>query len=243
MLANSLLSVCLLLVITTTFLSAGLAMTRATVSRMAQTYAVNGYERALGVLQQTLANELQQGPLPSPLPSIAPLAAACADSGAACRYKSAATIAFTQTSSPAPTATCDAGQTNCARGEQANAYVDENRVNARITVTVTAADGTALVTRSANVALRTMRVPPYVALTSAKDGAFDALPAGTAAGDDGGSAPATPNPCAADSPGVADDTAVRVAYRNAVSSACSAGNTWRTESYSTSAGAAAGWSP
>ncbi len=243
MFGNALLYVALLAVACATFLSAGLAMTRVTIHRQAENYLTAGYQRAMWSVQQTLATDLQNGPLSSPLPTIAPIPAACVDSSHPCRYETSETIAFTQLSTPAPVATCDA-RTNCAVGEQANAYVDEGRITARISVTVTSADGSALAVRTDDAIFRTMRTPPFVVLAGTRDGSFGDIAGAHAAGDDGGSLASTPaDPCATPVPGTSDDTQVRVAYRNTSTGACSNGSSWRTSSYDSSQSAPAGWSP
>jgi hypothetical protein len=243
MLCSALFYVALIGVIATTFLSAGLAMTRATTHRLAQTYVAAGYQRAASSLQQVLATDLQNGPLPSPLPTFTPIPAACVDGSNPCRYQTGATITLTQTSAPANGSQCDTSQTNCASNEQANGYVDESRITARISVTVTAAsDGSVLATRSGDVVVRTMNTPPYVVIAGTRDGAFDDVAANNSVGDDGGTIPATPNPCASVAPGTSDDTVVRVAYRNQTTNACTDGSSWRTQSYSSSGGAPNGWS-
>jgi len=243
MLANALFYVALVTVVATTFLSAGLAMTRATIHRLSQTYVAAGYQRAASVLQQRLADDLQNGVLPNPLPTFTPLPATCVDTAVPCRYETSETIVLTQTTAPSAGAGCDPAQTNCASNEQANAYVNENRIAARISVAVTASDGTLLTTRTGDVVLRTMNTPPYVIVTGARDGSFDNLASASSVGDDGGLPAATPNPCAAAAAGTLDDTVVRVAYSNRVTNACTNGSTWRTSSYNSSSSAASGWSP
>jgi hypothetical protein len=242
-LAKALFYVALTGVVTATFLSAGLAMTRASIHRLAQTYVASGYQRAASTLQQTLAEDLRAGGLPSPLPSFTPLPETCVDSSNPCRYENTASIALTQSSVPAASAQCDSNQTNCASNEQANAYVQESRITARITVTIAAAaDGTVLAQRTGDVIVRTMKTPPYAVIAGSRDGTFDDVVGRHAVGDDGGALPATPNPCSSPLPaGISDDTAVRVAYRNQTTNACTDGSAWRTESYSTDSGSA--WSP
>jgi hypothetical protein len=121
--------------------------------------------------------------------------------------------------------------------------VSEDRIAARITVTVTDAQKNPIMTRSADVTFKLLRVAPYAVAASFRDGSFDGLATAAAAGDDGGVAPATPNPCASAAAGSSDDTAIRVAYRNVQSNACTDGSAWRTASYSQSSSAPAGWSP
>jgi len=242
-LANALFYVALVAVVASTFLSAGLAMTRVTVHRLSQTYVTTGYQRAVSLLQQTLATDMQNGGIPNPLPAFAPIPASCVDSSTPCKYRTAETIAFTQTSTPAPVPACDSSQSACAANEQANVYVNESRITARISVTVSAGDGTTLTTRTGEVVMRTLNTPPYVLLAGTRDGAFDDFASTHGVGDDGGTVPATPNPCSTSASGTADDTVVRVAYHNQTTSACSDGSSWRAASYTSNSGGASGWSP
>jgi|GEM_PF-1738584 len=243
MLANAIVYVALIALVATTFLSAGLAMVRTAIHRSAQTYVTPGFQRAASALQQTLAQDLRTGTLPAPLPTFTPMPPACVDANTPCRYKSSASITLTQTGTAVAGSQCDAMRTNCAAHEQSNAYVRESRITARISVSITAAsDGALLATRTADLIVRTMNTPPYAVLAGNRDGSFDDAIAAHAAGDDGGTLPATPNPCATAVAGASDDTAIRVAYRNQTTNACSDGNSWRTESYDSSTEAAT-WSP
>lgn len=240
MLAGALFYVALIVLVATTILSAGLAMTRMTIARMAQPYIAVGYQRAAQSLEQTVSAQMQSGGVPNPRPSFTPLAAACANT--ACTYKTSETIAFTDAGAAATAGTCDALQTNCAPNVQSNAYVGESRVTAQITVTVTDAGGATVASRSDTVILRTFAAPPYVALAGLREGTFDDVDSSHTTGDDGGAPPATPNPCASASPGVAADTTVRVAYHNAATNACGDGSSWADASYSSSV-TSSGWSP
>lgn len=235
MLLNTLFYVLLIGIASSTFLTAGLFMSRATIERLAQNAVAPAYQRAAGALQQTIAADMQNGGLPDPLPAFTPLPAFCVDS--ACNYKASETIAVVQNSGGAA---CDASSPNCAINEEANGYVNEQRVAARITVTVAAPGGETLVTRSAGVILRTFAAAPYAAIIGSRDGSFDGIAAAGTAGDDGGTLPATPDPCAGAPPD--NDTVIRVAYRNAVTNACSNGSSFRSNAYS--AGSTdAGWAP
>lgn len=237
MLAGVIFYVALIALIATTILSAGLAMTRMSITRMAQPFVAAGYQRALNSLQQTLAADMQSGGMPFPAPTFAPIGPSCAN--AACTYRTTETIAIAQTASPTAGPSCDPAQTNCALDVQTNAYVGESRLEAVVTVTVSDAHGAVIATRSGTAVLRTFHAPPYVAIAGSGETAFD--DAGSRAiGDDGGAAPATPNPCASTSAGAADDTSVRVAYRNEKTAACSDGSAWGNTSYSSAA--ASGWS-
>jgi hypothetical protein len=239
-LANALFYVALIAMAASTLLSAGAAMTRVTILRLSQSALNSGYQRAAAALQQRLATEIAARGFPSPLPSFTPLPQACAGGSAACTYKTGATIALTQPAPETFAAACNPSSSNCATNEEANVYVDEHRLSARITVSVSGPDGTVLVARSADVVLRTFSIPPYVAIAGSRDGSFDSFATDRAPGDDSGALPATPDPCASAAP--ASDTVVRVAYRNAVTNACIDGSAWRDGSYSVD-GSAAGWSP
>lgn len=242
MLANALFYVALLSIAAMTFLSAGLTMTRVSATRMAETYLAVGYQRGIASLERSIAANVQSGGLLNPLPTFTPLPPACADGGVPCLYETSATISL---SSGAITSTaCDSSQSNCAANEQANAYISESRIPARITVVVTTSrDGAQLATRSSDVILRTIATPPYVVAAGARDGSLDAIASSRAAGDDGGAPPATPNPCSSASPGTADDTAIRVAYQNAATNACTDGSQWRSSGYTVNSASASGWSP
>lgn len=240
MLAGALFYVALIALVVTTVLSAGLAMTRMTITRMAQPYIAAGYQRAAASLQQTISSEMQSGGVPSPAPTFTPIPPACANS--ACTYTASETIALTQIASATPGPSCDPSQTNCAPNVQTNAYVAESRLTAAITVIVKDARGTVVATRSGSVVLRTLSAPPYVTIAGSRGGTFDDVVNSHTAGDDGGAPPATPNPCATSIAGTADDTTVRVAYRNATTNACTNGSGWADSSYGARV-VPNGWSP
>lgn len=235
MLANALFYVMLIALASSAFLTAGAYMSRATIERLAQAAVAPAYQRAVSVLQHAIAAGMQNSNQPQPLPSFTPLPAKCVDP--ACTYKARATIAVQAAPTPA---SCDASSANCAQNEEANAYVEEGRVAARITVTVVSAGGETLAVRSQDAIFRTFAVPPYAAIIGARDGSFDGLASLRTAGDDGGTLPATPDPCG--TPGADGNTAVRVAYRNAVTSACTDGSSWRDGAYSAAANSNS-WSP
>jgi hypothetical protein len=124
-----------------------------------------------------------------------------------------------------------------------NRYVAEGRLTASITINVLDAKGYAIATRSGMVVLRTMKTPPYVTVAGSREGTFDDIASSANAGDDGGLPPATPNPCTAAAAGVADDTAVRVEYRDQKTpSYCTDASAWADSSYSARS-ASSGWSP
>ena len=242
MLLNAVFYVVLTGVVTMTFLSAGLAMTRSAAHRAAQPYLAAGYLRALDALQATIANQLRTGQGPNPLPAITPIPAACVDSGNSCRYTAAETIDLSSPGSVVQTA-CDPSQSNCASNVQTNGYVNEGRIAARITVTVAGADGTMLAARTMQVILRTLSVPPYVIVAGSRDATFDDVVSGHAAGDDGGIATATPDPCDTQTPaGTSSDTVVRVAYHNIATGQCSSGSGYGSVPYA-SATSVPGWTP
>jgi hypothetical protein len=242
MLANALFYAALLAVAAMTFLSAGLAMTRMTNVRVAQTYLSAGYQRAIASLERGVAAQMKSGGLSNPLPTFTPLPPACANAGTGCVYQTSATITVAA-ANPTPRATCDPSRSNCARNEEANAYVKEGRIPARIAVFVTTTGGAQLATRTTDVVVRTIATPPYVIIAGTRDGTFDDVASSHAAGDDGGVAPATPDPCTSTAPGIADDTAIRVAYQNAATNQCSNGSSWQSSSYDSAGASSAGWSP
>lgn len=228
MLLNAIFFVVLLATVAAGFLSAGLAMTRVAAIRGAQAYVNQTYQRASASAQDTLARYMSSGGIPDPAPSMTPLPQACVD--ARCTFTTSADIrliALPQTVSTA----CDPSQSSCAQDEEANAYVDERRYAARITAIVRDAGGNVLARRTDDLVLRTIAQPPYVVPAGARDGSFDGISASQAAGDDGGAPPATPAPCAQSSPGSSQSTQIRVAYRNAVTAACTDGSAWRGASY------------
>ena len=241
MLANALFCTIVLALAASAILSGGLAMTRAAIQRNAATFVAVGYDRAIQSLQNTLQTDMQNGGLPSPLPTVSPLPPQCADSE--CRYSTSERIQFTTKQLSAPAASCDRTQTNCASAEEGNAYVDESRVTARVTVTVSDASGTALVTKSSDATFRTLHRAPYVTTAGSRDGSFDGAGTDASSGDDGGVTAGSPDPCATASAGVSDDTTIRVQYRDTQNSACSDGSALRSQSYSQSPGSPAGWSP
>ncbi len=240
MLAGALYYTALVAVVAATILSAGLAMTRMTIARAAQPYVAVGYQRALATLERSISASMQAGGLPNPAPSPTTIPAGCAN--VSCTYTTTENIAFTNADAPTAGPSCDPEQTSCAPNVQRNAYVSESRLAALITVNVDDSSGAAVATRTSAVVLRTFSTPPYVAIAGTRDGTFDDVSGAHAAGDDGGTLPATPNPCASSAAGVADDTAVRVAYRNDVTEACSDAGAWANASYDSSRGSN-GWSP
>lgn len=240
MLAGVLSYVALIALVAVTILSAGMAMTRMTIERMARPYLVSGLARAQTAVEQTIAADMQAGGVPNPVPTFTPIPAACAN--ATCTYTTAATIALTQSAPATPGPACDASQTNCAPNVQANTYVAESRVTALITVSVNTASGAEVATRTSTLVLRTLDSPPYVAIAGSRDGTFDDVLNAASTGDDGGAPPATPNPCAASGAASVDDTTVRVEYRNKTTGACSDGSTWGSASYSARS-APGGWRP
>ena len=241
MLLGSLFSAAMMTLLAAAFLSAGLAMTHATIRRAAETYVASGLQIAVRDVQNRLSAAAQNGTLNSPLPAVSPAPPACADPR--CGFAVSESVQYIAYASPGPSpaASCDPHGTNCALGEQTNAAVAEGRVSARITVTVTDANRNVLVTRSRDVTFRTFRSEPYAVLTGSRDDTTD-ITGASAAGDDGGLPAATPNPCSSAAAGSADDTAVRVAYENAVTNACADGSSWQNQSYSQQAAQVPGWS-
>jgi len=238
MLSNALFCTALLALTASAVLSAGLAMTRATVHRLAGAYAASGYQQAMQSVTDQLSAAMQNGGLPSPLPSPPPPAKQCADP--ACRLWVTQSVRFTTIAAPTSAPACDGTQPNCATA-QSNAYVAEGRATARIAVVVGDAAGDTLASKSGDVTFRTLHRAPYAVVADARDGSFDGTAAGSAPGDDGGISPATPDPCASSAAGASDDTQIRVAYRNAQTGACSNGSTFSAQPYSQATGSPAGW--
>lgn len=221
MLLNALLCAALLASIALTVVTAGFAMTRAAVTRAAQTASVAAYRRAAGVVYARLSDAMRTG---TPLPAFTPLPDTC--EGSRCAFTTSATIALRAPGAPRG---CTVSGDACARNEESNPYVDEGRVVARIVVAVKGADGSTLSTRERDLTFRTFRTPPYVAAAAASDDTLDAF--ANPPGDDGGAPPATPNPCASSGPASASGTAVRVVYVNAADQRCTNASAWRDAAY------------
>ncbi|MGZ3510057.1 MAG: hypothetical protein ACXWNJ_17075 [Vulcanimicrobiaceae bacterium] len=238
MFANALVIVAVIVLATATILSAGLAMTRAQVHRIAQQYLAAGYERAATVTRDTLADALRNGRIdpsaPASLPAISPLPSQCATSSSPCAFFTDATVTLAAPAAP-------------SANLESNAAINEGRLTATVAVDVTAADGTRLATRTQTVALRTFAVPPYVTIAGALDASVDGA-GGTAAGDDGGLPPQTPlstcptpAPSSVPSSSAPDETVVRVQYHDDANGACMDGSLWQGKS--SSANDPLPWSP
>ncbi|HZT12014.1 MAG TPA: hypothetical protein VFA29_04400 [Candidatus Baltobacteraceae bacterium] len=238
MLVNALFCTALLALTAGAMLSAGMAMTRATVHRLAGAYAASGYQQALQSVTDQLAAEMENGGLPSPMPTPSPPPKQCADRG--CRFWVTESVQFTTIAAPAAEPSCDGTQPNCATA-QTNAYIAEGRATARIWVVVGDSSGGTLASKSGDVTFRTLHRAPYAVVADARDGSFDGTARGSAPGDDGGIGPATPDPCASSSPGTSDDTLIRVAYRNVQTDACSNAGTFSAQAYSQAPSSPAGW--
>jgi hypothetical protein len=244
--ANALVMIALLALVTTTILSAGLAMTRVAVYQGAQRVIAAGYEGAVSSIAGELSQEISSGKLvptalPSPLPELVPGSPAPACASAPCAYSTSYSAVLTTTrgitagATPAP---CGDADTNCATDLQENADVGEGRVTARISMNVSGADGTPILTRAEDVTFRLTDVPPYVTVVGTRDGTIDELAATATQGDAGGLASGSAS-CAAQS---SDDTSVHVQYYNTATQSCSDGSSWQTQGYSSAANDAPGWS-
>lgn len=241
MLANALFCTAIVALLASTILTGGIAMTRAAIHRAASAYVAGGYQHGIQIVESTLAADMQNGGLPSPLPPVGAQPPQCAD--APCRYFTTETAQFTTVTLSTPSPSCDIAQSNCANGEESNAYVAESRVTSRITVVVSDPGGNSLATKSADVTFRTLRRPPYAIVAGFRDGGFDDVASEGAPGDDGGLVLQSPAPCASAQPGTSDDTSIRVAYQNEQTNACTDASTFAAQSYSQSPSAPAGWSP
>src|SRR5579862_3283226 len=112
MLAGALFYVALIALVATTIVSAGLAMTRMSIARMAQPYLAAGYQRALTSLQERVGAQIQTHGIFYPAPAFTPIPSACAN--VSCTYKSTETIALTASSVPTAGPSCDPLQSSCA---------------------------------------------------------------------------------------------------------------------------------
>ena len=230
MLANAIICLALIAFAANTILSASLITVRASVRRLAQTHLNQGSQRAIDALQSGIAAYAQSTGLQGPLPTFTPLPERCAQGQMPCAFTTSATISLVRNDIATTPSPCDAASP-CASNEQANPYVFERRIVARISVAVRAAEGSVLAIRELDVTLRAMTASPYAAIVGTRDRSVDAIAPEEPAGEDAGRPAATADPCAMGSAGVADDTVVRVAYENAATGACSDGSSWRTTSY------------
>lgn len=206
-----------------TFLSCGLAVTRAAIHHGAQRALIPGYARARAAVLQTLTSAAAHGALRDALPTIAPLLPKCVDDEETCAYSTTATITFSKDA--IETGQSCSIQNSCLR-EQHNLYVDEGRISARISVSVIDKSGEQLAAQTSVLLLRTLRAPPYVMVSGARDMRFDATKDPVAISDDGGMR-ANIDPCATGVPGTSADTAIHVVYRRAGEGSCTSGEHWR----------------
>lgn len=167
--------------------------------------AESGFAESAQIVQSTIASAMAVAtPLPSQIPDPAPTCALSYTDGCALVEHSHIVIA---TASPSP---CSS---QCATFLQENDAVDEGRVAASISVTVTNAAGNLVASRRGTLLFRTLRVAPY-ALTA---GTLDATLDGVAdTGDIAGTAPSA----------TSSGTLVDVVYRNAQSGAIMPANVW-----------------
>lgn len=230
MLVNALSYLCVAAVVAVSVLGAGFSAARIAQRSYAQAFLPAAMAQARSAFISEVAAQIRTTGSAAGLAASA-TAPHCINS--ACTILVTAQMQPVQTAS-APAAVCDPAQSDCAANTQTNAYVAEGRVAARITVNIALQGGTVLASRAQDVVARTTQTPPYAAI--AGDAPADA-------GDDGGAAPATPNPCASAAAGSSSDTQVRVQYRNAVTSACTDASTWSDAAYAQPPGAHAGWRP
>ncbi len=241
MLVNVAFMVAVIVLLSMTMLQAGLAMTRVRIHETALGYVSVGYMRALSAFEAQIEDGIASksiDPRAGPFPSSFSLPAQCATSTLPCDYALDEQVAVsTQLVIPSgapPTGCVDPSASNCGRNLQGNAYVNEGRVSAIVTVNVRATDGAILATRSTNLTLRTFALPPYVAVAVARDHTFDDVSARAASGDDGGQLPGNSG---------ASDTRVNVVYRNRATGQSTAGDKWQDSSWSDGSANSTGWSP
>ncbi|MDQ2872394.1 MAG: hypothetical protein M3R35_04615 [Candidatus Eremiobacteraeota bacterium] len=239
MFANALFVIAIISLTVTSVLTAGLAMTRASIARTAQNYLAAGYERSALATRDTIAGALRSGAIDAralaPLPVLVPAPRACANAASPCSFFTDARATFINTVDVAPVSVtgppCDGTTTNCGANLESNTAVNEGRIAARITVDVTAPDGTLLATRTKTAIFRTFAVPPYVTIAGSRDATFEA--GNASEGDDGGLMPQSS----------ADETVVRVRYHNDATGAVSDGSRWQQQGWSNGSAATGTWSP
>ncbi|MDQ2681119.1 MAG: hypothetical protein M3Y21_08885 [Candidatus Eremiobacteraeota bacterium] len=224
-----------------TMLQAELAFSRARVHQLAAKYLAVGYGRAVSSLETQLETGIAAktiDPRSGPFPASFNLPANCATHAVPCDFSVAAQVSVdtTQVVAPlgAPSGCSDPNADDCGHNLQANGFVDEGRVSALVTVTVSAPGGATLATRSTNITLRTFASAPYIAVASARDRTFDDVTLHAASGDDGGQ----PNGSSG-----ASDTRVNVIYRKRTTGQQTAANNWQDASWSDGSANTSGWSP
>lgn len=182
-------------------LEGSLAFARASTHRAADRLAENGLGTARATLLAGLAAQAKGGAAPSAPP---PLARAAACSGTPCPFYLDADFDLGGT-------TLDDGDPNrnaTAENLQTHPAVAEQRLAARITAHVTAADGSLLAQRTELLTLRTTAVPPYVIVDGSSDG--DGTRDGASEADAAGCDPGAAGSCDPGAPAPPADTRIHV---------------------------------
>lgn len=212
MLANVIVAVALVALTVATSVSTTYAAARAMIHRNAQRYADAAFTGALGDARDQIAARIAAGQaMPAFTPS--PPQPACGSGAASCAFFVSESIAL-------------ASSASAGSNLEADANVNEGRIVADVTVSVSTADGTVLARREKRAILRTFLTPPYAVIGGARDGSSD-LTAQSAEGDDGGLPPGTATSACA--PAATDETVVRAEYYNDVSGACTDASAWRSQ--------------
>jgi len=173
-----------LALVVATMLQTQLLFAKIAVRRTAESYVSAATGVATATLLRQLAGEIASNGTGSAL-TVQPLAPQCATTGA-CSFMIGATYAVTG-------ATTAGSGSDIAENVQADALAQEARVSIAMTVSVTDAQGSPLVSRSELLTVRTFDAPPYAAVSGVADGA--APTALVAEGDTAGCDPATPSTC------------------------------------------------
>jgi len=219
MLGNAIVLVMILGLAAATALSSTYAMARVSIQRGAERYIQAGFSNGATVMRDSLAQQIAAGQLdpralPSPMPSMTPVAPTpvCVSNATPCQYRVGESFVFDSVSST---------QNNL----ETDVHVNEARIAGRITVSVLAPDSSVLATRTKTIVFRVTSVPPYVAPAGMRDETAESR----TPGDDGGLPPATlSSACSRPAPGSADETLVRAQYYNDASGKCYDGSSWHS---------------
>lgn len=205
MLLRSWFLILLIVLLCDAVIHAAMALGAAAVHRRALIAASTEMTRGATTLQQSIA---LHSAIPAPSPT-------CVASGAnGCSLVAITQILLANPPSPVPSP-LPCPKQDCTAFAQGNDVVAEGRINATISTTITATDGTVLARRSALVTFRTLSVPPYAALVGSLDATVGEI-ATNGAGDDGGAVPQGP----------ALGTLIDVLDRNASTGALTPANVW-----------------
>jgi hypothetical protein len=183
-----------------TMLETQLLFAKVAVRRTAESYLSAASGVATTALLRQLAGEIQANG-PTAALTIGPLAPQCAAT-TACAFKVSATYAVTGS-------TIAANGSDVADGLETDVLAQETRTSIVMTVAITDALGSPLVTRAKLLTVRTFAAPPYAAVAGVADAA--APTALVAEGDTAGCAPGQAATCDSAATGAVDDTQIHTA--------------------------------